>query len=484
MAYQDLRSYLERLENEGLLKRVSVQVSTELEISEISSRVVKRGGPSLLFENVKGYSVPVVTNLFGSEKHICCAFEVRELEEISMRIKNLLDFELPDGIFDKLRSIPRLGRLASFKPRRVKKAPCQEIVLSEDDFSLEDIPVLRTWPLDGGPFITLPLVFTRDPLTGKQNAGMYRMQVFDGRTTGMHWHRQKDGARNFRRGVGTQNRMEVAVALGGDPATIYAATAPVPPSVDEMLLSGFLRQEPVDMVKCHTIDLEVPAQAEIVLEGYVNYDEKKMEGPFGDHTGFYSPVEEYPVFHVKCMTRRSKPIYPATIVGRPPMEDYYLGKLTERLFLPLIQLQLPEVVDMHFPPEGVFHNCVYVSINKSYPGQARKVMHALWGMGQMMFTKTIIVVDSDVDVHDSSEVLWRLWANVEPSRDFEITRGPLDDLDHASTLPGFGYKIGFDATCKTPEEGYCRVWPEEVSMSREIKSLVDKRWREYGIEEN
>lgn len=476
MAYQNLKEYLAALERKGLLHRIQVQVDPILEIAAITERVVKAGGPALLFERVKGYSMPVVTNLFGSEELLKTAFEVTDLNELGQRLAKLLKFPDISSWQAKLQNIPRLLEFEKYFPRRVKKAPCQEIVVEPP--SLKELPVLKLWPGDGGPFITLPLIFTRDPLTGQRNVGMYRMQVFDEKTTGMHWHLHKDAAEHFRR---ANRRFEVAVALGGDPALIYAATAPLPRGVDEMILAGFLRREPVELVPALTVDLEVPAQAEIILEGYVDLEERRLEGPFGDHTGYYSPQDYYPVFHLTCLTRRRDAIYPATVVGRPPMEDAFLGKLTERLFLPLIQLQLPEVRDIHFPVEGVFHNCAIVSIEKHYPGQARKVMYALWGMGQMMFTKFLIVVDAEVNVHDLSEVFWRVLGNVDPRRDTVIVEGPVDILDHASPQVGYGSKMGIDATRKLPEEGHPRPWPEEVRTSPEISRLIVKRWEEYGL---
>ncbi|MGB9662528.1 MAG: menaquinone biosynthesis decarboxylase [Moorellaceae bacterium] len=476
MAYRDLREYLQALETKGLLHRVPVEVDPVLEIAAISDRVVKAGGPALLFEKVKGSSIPVATNLFGSEALLKTALQIEDWDEPARRLADLLTVPELTTWRSKLQNIPRLWEVNKYLPRRVKHAPCQEVVV--DQPSLKDLPVLQLWPGDAGRFITLPLVFTRDPRTGRRNVGMYRMQVFDERTTGMHWHLHKDAAEHFRQAGG---RLPVAVALGGDPALIYAATAPLPSGIDEMLLAGFLRQEPVEMVPALTVDVEVPAHAEIILEGYVEAGEKRLEGPFGDHTGYYSPADFYPVFHLTCMTRRKDALYPATIVGRPPMEDAYLGKLTERLFLPLIRLQLPEVVDIHFPVEGVFHNCAIVSITKRYPGQARKVMYALWGMGQMMFTKFIIVVDAGVNVHDLSEVRWRVLGNVDPRRDTVIVDGPLDVLDHASPQIGYGGKMGIDATKKFPEEGHPRPWPEEVCAARETQRLILERWEEYGL---
>jgi 4-hydroxy-3-polyprenylbenzoate decarboxylase len=389
--------------------------------------------------------------------------------------------DLTGSLLDKMKFLPRLAEMGSWVPKMVRKAPCQEVILRDEDATLNIFPILKCWPGDGGRYITLPLVFTKDPETGGRNLGMYRLQVFDGKTTGMHWHVHKNGAENYRRHQKIGQRMEVAVALGGDPATIYAATAPLPHGIDEMLFAGFLRSEPVEMVKCVTVDLEVPAQADIILEGYVDLDEQRVEGPFGDHTGYYSLADYFPVFHIQCITHRKDAIYPATIVGKPPMEDCYLAKATERIFLPLLKMFIPEIVDINLPLEGVFHNCAVVSIKKSYPGQAKKVMCAIWGMGQMMFTKMIIVVDEHVNVQDMSEVWWRVYNNTDPKRDFMMVDGPLEVLDHSSPLPTYGSKVGIDATKKWPGEGHNRDWPEEIEMTQEIKKLVTSRWQEYGF---
>ncbi|MBC7105343.1 MAG: menaquinone biosynthesis decarboxylase [Firmicutes bacterium] len=481
MAYRDLREFIAELEARGWLHRVRAEVDPELEITEITDRVVKAGGPALFFERVRGYDVPVVTNLFGTRERMQLALGTQDFDRLGRELVDLLlPSELPARLVDKLRYLPRLARLSDFVPRVVRWGPCKEVVLRERP-SLASFPVLKCWPLDGGRFITLPLVFTRDPATGRRNVGMYRMQVFDERTTGMHWHPHKDGAEHLRRAAERGQRLEVAVALGADPATIYAATAPLPSGVDELLLAGYLRRGPVELVRCETVDLEVPAHAEIVLEGYVDPGETRLEGPFGDHTGYYSPADHYPVFHITCITHRRNPIYPATIVGRPPMEDVWFGKVTERFFLPLLQLQLPEIVDLHFPVEGVFHNCVIVSIRKSYPGQARKVMHALWGTGQLMFTKVIVVVDHDVPVHDPREVWWRVLANLDPRRDVVVVDGPVDVLDHAAGARGYGSKMGLDATKKWPAEGYEGSWPEEIVMDPAVKALVDGKWESYGL---
>lgn len=481
MAYQDLRDFITALENRGLLKRINTEVDANLEITEITDRVSKAGGPALLFENVRGYDIPVLTNAFGSIEQMKLALGVNNLNDIGTELLSFLQPpELPTTLLDKLKALPKLAQISSFLPKSVKSGPCKEVII-KDKPSLAKFPVLKCWPEDGGPFITLPLVFTKDPVTGRRNVGMYRMQVFDERTTGMHWHIHKDGAEHMHKGKPESQRLPVAVAIGADPAVMYAATAPLPPGIDEILFAGFLRKEPVEMVKCETVDLEVPARAEIVLEGYVDPAEKREEGPFGDHTGYYSLADYYPVFHLTCITHRKNPIYPATIVGKPPMEDAYIGKATERIFLPLMKLQLPEIIDINMPPEGVFHNCVIVSIKKRYPGQAKKVMCALWGMGLMALAKLIIVVDENVDVQNTSEVMWRVFNNIDARRDLMIVDGPLDALDHSSPLPHYGAKLGVDATRKWPTEGHTREWPDDIEMSSEIKDLVDRKWSSYGL---
>lgn len=486
MAYNDLREFMAALEERGWLKRITESVDCKLEITEITDRVCKLNGDknvALLFENVRGYDMPVLMNAFGSMERMALALGAAKLDAVAGRVQEVL--ELAAGPFDTkiglLKALPKFKHLLNF-PKEVKHAPCQEVII-KDKPSLDKFPILKCWPQDAGRFITLPLIFTKNPLSGKRNVGMYRMQVYDGQTTGMHWHIHKNGAENFRahKELGL-DKIEVAVAIGTDPAVTYAATAPLPRDLDEMVFAGFLRQKPVEMVKCETVDLEVPAYAEIVLEGYVNIDERKSEGPFGDHTGYYSLSDEYPVFHITCITHRQKPVYPATIVGRPPMEDCYLGKATERIFLPLLKLQLPEIVDINLPLEGVFHNCAVVSIKKSYPQQAKKVMHAIWGLGQMMFTKMIIVVDHEVNVQDMHEVWWRVYNNIDARRDVVMADGPLDVLDHASPMPGWGTKMGIDATKTWREEGHNRLWPDEIKMSAEIKQIVDMKWKKLGLE--
>lgn len=486
MAFYNLREFINALESRGMLKRIKTPVDCNLEITEITDRVSKMEGKknvALLFENVKGYDMPVLMNAFGSMERLALAFGVNDIEEIPNELREIL--RLPyislQNKMDLIHIIPTAKRAINF-PKYVKKAPCQEVVIT-DNPTLDKFPILKCWPQDGGPFITLPLVFTRNPKTGKRNVGMYRLQKYDGQTTGMHWHLHKDGASNYRayQEMG-KDKIEVAVAIGTDPVITYAATAPLPRDIDEMVFAGFLRKKSVEMVKCKTVDVEVPACSEIVLEGYVNIGETRREGPFGDHTGYYSLADDYPVFHITCITHRKNPIYSATIVGKPPMEDCFLAKATERIFLPLLQQTLPEIRDINFPLEGVFHDCVMVSIKKTYPQQAKKVMHAIWGMGQMMFTKMIIVVDEHVDVQKEKEVWWRVFNNIDAKHDIVMVEGPLDALDHSSPMAKWGTKIGIDATKTWPEEGHTREWPDEINMSDDIKKLVDAKWQELGLE--
>ena len=479
MVIDDLKGFISLLESKGELVRVREKVSYNLEIAEITDRVSKSNGPALFFENVENSDFPVVTNLFGSYKRMAWALGVEEIEDVPKRIEKLLSQKPPETLLDKIKMLPQLFEFAKYFPKVVKSAPCQEVV--EENPDVTKLPALFCWPKDGGRFITLPLVFTKDPETGVRNCGMYRMHIYDAKTTGMHWHLHKDGSHHYIKAEKLGKRLEVAVAIGGDPAVIYSATAPLPAGIDEMLFAGFLRKEPVELVKCKTVDLEVPANAEFVLEGYVDPYERRVEGPFGDHTGFYSPAEEYPVFHITCITRRKSPIYPATLVGKPPMEDCYMAKATERIFLPLLRLDFPEIVDMNLPMEGVFHNCAIISIKKTYPGQAKKVINGLWGKGQMMFAKLIIVVDEDVNVQDLQYTAWRILNNVDWKRDVLITEGPVDALDHSASFPRYGSKMGIDATRKSREEGMMRDWPEEIEMSEEIKKLVSEKWERYGI---
>ncbi len=479
MAYRDLQDFVTRLDNKGLLRRIVTPVDPVLEIAEVADRVMKSAGPALFFENPVGSNIPVLINALGSPERMAMALGVGDVDEIGAEIADLIKMEVPTTLIGKVQMLPKYGRLATYGPTTAKSGICQEVV--EKDGSLEELPILHCWPGDGGRYITLPMVFSKDPHTGIRNVGMYRMHVYDARTTGMHWHPHKVGARHYAAYERLGKRMELAVALGGDPALTYAASAPLPEDFDEMIFAGFLRKKSVEMVKCKTVDIEVPASADIVIEGYVDPHERRMEGPFGDHTGYYSLADEFPIFHVTCITHRKSPIYPATIVGKPPMEDCFMAKATERIFLPLIKMQLPELVDMNLPVEGVFHNLAVLSINKRYPGHARKIMHAVWGLGQMMFTKIIVVVDADVNVQDMSEVLWRLGNNIDPLRDIEFVQGPVDILDHASRLSGYGSKMGIDATKKLPGEGFTREWPDEITMAPEVKQKIDSMWSELGL---
>jgi len=529
LVFDDLRQWIAALDRAGELNRIRAEVDPVLEIAEITDRVSKGaakkyghpGGPALLFENVKGANgIPLLINQFGSERRMQMALGVKHMDEIAERIRQLLNMKSPEGFLEKLKMLPMLADMGKFFPRVVQTGPCKEVVRKEG-FSLLDFPILQCWPKDAGRFITLPCVITRDPKTGKRNVGMYRIQVYDATTAGMHWQRQKVAAEHYRDMLRMSNRtetsgaeapspanqrhavdimarsgggsmlaagdrpagkMEVAVAIGTDPATTFSAIVPAPPEVEEFIIAGFLRQKPVELVRCETVDLEVPASAEIVLEGYVKLEELRTEGPFGDHTGFYSLEDEYPVFHVTCITHRKNPIYATTIVGKPPMEDAWMGKAVERIFLPLMKLTVPEIVDVNLPVEGQFHNLMIVSIRKSYPGHARKVMNGIWALGQAMFTKCIIVVDEDVNVQNIPEVVLKVTNNIDPERDIQFTLGPVDSLDHSSRLPNFGSKMGIDATRKWPTEGFTRPWPDEILMDEETKALVDRKWKELKIE--
>jgi 4-hydroxy-3-polyprenylbenzoate decarboxylase len=490
LAYRDLREFVKALEKAGELKRIRAEVDPVLEIAEVAQRVARDPkrkansvGPALLFEKPKGSRYPVLVNTFGSLRRMELAFEVEALEEVAARIGGFLKMETPQGLFDKIKMLPKLAELGSFFPKSVKDGACKEIIRKGSDINLLDFPILQTWPQDGGRYITFPLVFTKNPETGKRNVGMYRMQIYDERTTGMHWQTQKHGAEHFRRAraKNPEGRIAVSVAIGSDPATALAGMLPIPPDLDEMMFAGFLRREPVEMVACETNDLEVPANAEIVLEGYVSLNEMRTEGPFGDHTGFYSLEGEYPVFHIECITHKKDPIYLTTVVGPPPQEDFYMGYAVERVFLPVMKMQYPEIVDVAMPAEGIFHNLMIVAIRKSYPGHARKIMNAIWSLGQAMFTKVIVVVDHDVDVHNASEVVWKALCAIDPERDVQFSLGPVDTLDHAARIQDFGSKMGIDATRKWKSEGFERPWPEEILMDAGTKARVEALWKTLGI---
>jgi 4-hydroxy-3-polyprenylbenzoate decarboxylase len=491
MALDNLRAFIGAIDAAGELRRVDRPVRTALEMTEVADRVMKSpgGGPALLFQRPtlasgSTSSIPVAVNLFGSERRMAMALGVERLDEIGERIAELLHLKLPDGLLEKLALLPRLAEMAKFPPKTISgRAPCQDTVWREADVDLARLPIPVCWPQDGGPYLTLAGVITRDPESGTRNVGMYRIQVIGPRTVAMHWQRHKVGAAHWRRMAERGETMPVAIAVGGDPASIYAASAPLPPSIDEYLFAGFLRKEPVRLVQALTCDLEVPAEAEVVLEGYVDPREPLvLEGPFGDHTGFYSLADHYPAVHITAVTLRAEPVWPHTIVGRPPMEDYYLGHATERIFLPLLKLTLPEIVDYHMPAEGIFHNLVFVSIDKQYPGHASKVMNGLWGQGLMSLAKLIVVVDKDVNVRDPKEAWWVALNHIDPERDVRFTMGPVDVLDHASRGFSYGSKMGIDATRKWKEEGFSREWPDKIVMDSATKARVDAMWRELGIE--
>jgi len=549
LPFDDLRQWIAALDRAGELRRIRTEVDPILEIAEITDRVSKGhaeararsgkspqpGGSALLFSNLKGHpGHQLLINQFGSESRMRMALGVDSFDEFAARIKMFLDVKSPQGFLDKLKMLPLLTEAGKFFPKTVPTGPCKEVIQREN-FSLLDFPILQCWPKDAGRFITLPCVATRDPNSGKRNLGMYRLQLYDGRTLGFHAQRQKVAAEHYRQALRNaairqtagasiadagsdsnraarteaarasvdimartsggstlsdrnhpSGKIEVAVAIGTDPAVTFSAIVPAPPDVEEYLIAGFLRGAPVELVKCETVDLEVPASSEIVLEGHVHLDELRTEGPFGDHTGFYSLEDLYPVFHVSCITHRKDPIYATTIVGKPPMEDAYMGKAVERVFLPLMKLTIPELVDINLPVEGVFHNLMIVSIRKSYPGQARKVMNAIWSLGQAMFTKCIIVVDEDVNVQDLGDVTLKVLNHIDPERDIQFTLGPVDSLDHASRLPNYGSKMGIDATRKWTSEGFTRPWPDEIVMDAKTRALVDSKWKvlakELGID--
>ncbi len=490
MAIDTLRDFVRDIERAGELVRVTHPVDVRLEMAEITDRVMKSpgGGPALLFEkpvlaNGKTSPVPVGINLFGSMRRMGISLGVERLDEIGGRISELLNLKVPDGLLGKLSMLPKLAEVAKFPPRtRSGRPPCQAVVMQGDEVDLSSLPILTTWPDDGGPYITFPMVITEDPSKGIRNVGMYRVQVTGKNTVAMHWQRHKVGAAHWREMAEKGERMPVVIALGGDPAAMYSASAPLPPMIDEFLFAGFLRKSPVELAKAVTCDLEVPADADIVLEGYIDPSEPLvLEGPFGDHTGFYSLADYYPAMHITCVTMRKDPIYPATLVGKPPMEDYYLGHATERIFLPLLKLTTPEVVDYHMPACGIFHNLVFVSIDKQYPGHAYKVMNAMWGAGLMSLAKVIVVVDKHVNVQDPDEAWWIALNNIDPERDVRFSMGPVDVLDHASRGFSFGSKMGIDGTRKWPEEGFTREWPPLIEMDPATKQRVDAMWPKLGI---
>jgi 4-hydroxy-3-polyprenylbenzoate decarboxylase len=474
---RDLRDWITLLEREGELVRVDAEVDPHLEITEIADRTVKAGGPALLFSNPKGSTHPLLINQFGTERRMCLAFGVERLDDVGQKLADVLEMQPPQGLAEKVKGLMKLKSIADSRPRSVRSGRCQEVVLTGDDVDLGLLPIQTCWPGDAAPFITLPAVITKDPKTGGRNVGMYRMQKIDRRSTFMHWQVHKDGRMDY---LATEGRLEVAVAIGLDPVTAYSASAPLPKHVDELMVAGFLRARAVELVAAKTVGLEVPADAEIVLEGYVEAGDEGTEGPFGDHTGYYTPPEPFPVFHITAMTMRRDAIYPSIVVGKPPAEDAWLGKATERIFLPAIRMSVPEIVDYDLPVAGAFHNCAIVSIRKTFPGQAQKIMHAVWGLGLLSLTKCVVVVDEFVDVHDYEDVFFRVTANVDPKRDVLLSEGPLDHLDHAPGTQFVGGKLGIDATHKLPEEG-ARAWPEEIRMAPEIEQLVDRRWVEYGL---
>ncbi len=487
MAFKDLRDFIQLLEQHHQLTRVTAPVSAELEITEITDRISK--GPAeknlaLMFAHVTGSQMPLLINAFGSARRMAWALGVDDLDELNHRLGRLIDPRLPDGLGQTLeRGRDLLAALLStgMRPKSVKNGPVQEVIHTENA-ALDFMPVLKCWPKDGGRFITLPQVITRNPQTGVRNVGMYRLQVLDSTTLLVHWQRHKGGADHALRAKAIhQDKIPAVIALGGDPASMWCASAPLPPEIDEYLLAGYLRGGPIEFIRCISQPLEVPAQAEIAIEGYVDLSDYRPEGPFGDHTGYYTPVESFPTFKVTAITHRKDPIYPATVVGIPPMEDAWMGKATERLFLPLIRLFMPEIIDVHMPAEGVFHNLVLVRLAKRYPGHARKVIHGIWGLGLLTLAKAVVVVDEWVDVQNLSQTAWQVLGNVDWNRDIVVGPGPVDHLDHAATSHSFGGKIGVDATAKLPEEGYNRDWPEVVSMPPEIKQRIDELWGSLGL---
>ncbi len=481
MAYNSLTEFVKALDRAGELKRIKTTVSPDLEIAEITDRVSKAGGPALLFEKVEGSRMPLLINTYGSYQRMAMALGVDDLGQIASEIESMIKLGPPDSLLDKIKILRLLSQLTNFPPKTVKKGACQEVVRTGEDASLDVLPLIKCWPLDADRYITLPQVFTHSLKTGQRNVGTYRLQKITPYALAMHWQIHHDGAAHHREYQQAAQQMPVAIALGGDPVMSYIGTAPLPSGIDELLFAGFLRKSNVEMVPAKTIDMLVPAEADIVIEGYIEPNETCIEGPFGDHTGFYSLADEYPLLHITAITHRKNPIYQTIIVGKPPMEDCYMGKATERIFMPLIKTQLPELVDMNLPLFGVFHNFALISIDKRYPYHAKKIMHSLWGLGQLMFSKIIIVVDKEVDVQNLEEVLFYVGSNVDPKRDVTIVEGPVDVLDHAAPLMGAGSKMGIDATTKWAEEGYEREWPQEIQMSDEVIALVDEKWKKYGF---
>jgi 4-hydroxy-3-polyprenylbenzoate decarboxylase len=483
MAWADLRAFLGDLEKHGELRRIKTPVDPRLEVTEIVQRVVRASGPALLFENPVGSELPLAINVFGTEKRMARALGVERLDDVGNRVADMLRPELPLGFSGVRDALGKAARLTNMPPKKVRTAPCQDLVYKGDEVDLFRLPGIQSWPDDGGVFLNLGLTHTRHPETGARNLGMYRLQRHDARTVGMHWQIHKDSNAHHAVAERRGERLPVAIAFGCDPVVTYAASAPLPADIDEYLFAGFLRSERVELVDCLTVPLQVPANAQIVLEGWLEPGERRPEGPFGDHTGFYTPVEPFPALHVDVMTMQRDPVYQTIVVGRPPQEDGPMGKATERIFLPLIRMMIPEIVDYDLPEAGVFHNCAIVSIDKRFPKQAQKVMHAVWGAGLLSLSKLVIVVDADCDVHDYSEVAWRAFGNVDYAHDLVTTVGPVDHLDHSSYEQFYGGKAGIDATRKLPTEGYRRAggWPDECVMDAATRDLVTSRWKEYGL---
>jgi 4-hydroxy-3-polyprenylbenzoate decarboxylase len=490
MTLDTLSEFIGAIEAAGELVRVREPVRVHLELCEIADRVMKQpgGGKAILFEHPvladgSRSPYPVAINLFGSMKRMALSLGVEDLDEHGARITKLLDLKVPEGLLGKFALLPRLMEIAKFPPRMKGGTPaCQEIVWRGEEIDLNKLPIITCWPQDGGPYITLPMVISKNPQTRVRNVGMYRVQQLSKNTLAMHWQRHKVGAAHWREMAERGEKMPVCIAIGADPASIYSASAPLPPTVDEFIFAGFLRKAPVHLAKAVTCDLEVPADAEFVIEGYIDPAEPLVtEGPFGDHTGFYSEADLYPLVHVTAVTMRKNPVYATTIVGRPPMEDFYLGHATERIFLPLLKLTIPEIVDYHMPAEGIFHNLVFISIRKEYPGQAFKVMNAMWGQGLMSLAKVLVVVDHWVDVRNPQEAWWVALNNIDPERDARFTMGPVDVLDHSSRAFTYGSKMGLDATKKLPEEGFSRNWPPLIEMDDTTKRRVDGMWERLGL---